>query len=145
VIRALALALVVVAGPVWAGDLPNPALTPGATRPLTLEQVCSTKWGRDARAVTLAMKKQVAAAYGIPWEQHSLYEFDHLVSRELSGSDEVANIWPQPWAGEWGAKRKDRYENALHRAVCRGEMSLKDAQDEIRTDWIAGYKRIFGE
>jgi hypothetical protein len=34
-----------------AADLPNANLTPGVARTdLTLEQICTTKWGRDVRA-----------------------------------------------------------------------------------------------
>jgi hypothetical protein len=46
--------------PTYAADLPNPHLTPGVARTdLTLEQICTTKWGRDVRAVTAAMKRKV--------------------------------------------------------------------------------------
>jgi hypothetical protein len=62
-IRILA-ALLLFAAPALAGDLPDPALTPGVARTdLTLAQICSTKWGRDARAVTAAMKRQVFKEY----------------------------------------------------------------------------------
>jgi hypothetical protein len=108
---------------------PDPTVTPGVARPLTTAEVCTTRWGRDRRHVTIAMKKSVAAAYGVRWVERSNYEFDHLIPRELGGADDVRNLWPQTWAN---ARVKDRRENALHRAVCAGTMSLTAAQDEMR-------------
>jgi hypothetical protein len=112
-------------------------LTPGVVRPLTRAQVCGTAWGKDRRHVTLAMRQHVFAAYGIPYAQHAQYEVDHLIPRELGGADDEANLWPQPWDGPHGAHAKDRLENALHRAVCAGTITLPAAQAAIRTDWIA--------
>jgi len=106
-------------------------LTPGVVRPLTQAQVCTVKWGADRRHVTEAMKRQVAKSYGI--ERRSIVargkgvccEIDHRVPRELAGADDVANLWPQPWAS---AKLKDAEENAYHKQVCSGAMTLAVAQ-----------------
>lgn len=122
-------------------NLPTLALTPGLTRPLSTHAVCTVKWGRDVRHVTLAMKKQVFAAYGIPWSEHAKYEVDHLISRELAGADDVRNLWPQSWKGEWNAHMKDRLENRLHVLVCSGQMTLGAAQDAIKTDWTTAFAR----
>lgn len=117
--------------------------TPGAVRPLTQAVVCSTAWGKDARHVTEAMKRDVATAYGLNRASIVAYgkgpccEFDHLISRELGGADTVANLWPQPWAE---AKKKDVLENKLHALVCAGTLSLHEAQTIIRTDWAAAYR-----
>lgn len=119
---------------------PDAAHTPGLTRALTRQQVCGTKWGKDRRAVTLAMKRHVAAAYGVPWAEHAKYEFDHLIPRELGGADDERNLWPQPWDGPTGARAKDRLENRLHRAVCAGELTLDSAQTIIQSDWIAAFR-----
>lgn len=125
--------------------LPNPAITPGVARPMSTKALCTTKWGKDVRHVTEGMKKQVAAAYGVPWSKHSLYEFDHLISRELAGADAIGNLWPQPWAGEWGARKKDRLENRLHKLVCDGTISLATAQRAVAKDWITSYKKYVVE
>ncbi len=148
--EALALLIVLQAAAAAAQQLPNLKLTPGVTRPLSTKVVCGTKWGKDARAVTLSMKRQVFAAYGIPWSEHAAYEVDHLVSRELAGADDVKNLWPEPWhltidGKEMGARQKDRAENATHKAVCAGTISLKDAQDQIAVDWTILYERFVGE
>lgn len=134
----------------FAGPLPDPVLTPGVTRNLTLEQVCTTKWGRDRRAVTANMKAQVYAMYHM--KQHSGEcalsprgcEIDHLIPRELGGADDVRNLWPQPYGGPCNAVNKDRLENWLHKMVCAGKMSLEDAQRAIATDWVAAHRTYVG-
>ena len=137
----LALLAILIVGPV----MPDHALTPGVTRPLTTQQVCGTKWGKDRRAVTLAMRKQVFAEYRVPYEKHALYEVDHLISRELGGADDIQNLWPQPWTGAWNAYQKDRLENYLHRQVCSGAMTLERAQTAIRGDWRVSFRAAFGD
>jgi hypothetical protein len=123
---------------------PNPKLTPGVARSLTPDQVCSIRWGKDRRHVTDRMKRDVFEAYGIPWDKHSLYEVDHLISRELAGADDVKNLWPQSWTGTANARMKDRLENTLHRKVCAGEITLAFAQQAIRADWLAAYRLHVG-
>jgi hypothetical protein len=153
-IRILA-ALLLFAAPALARDLPDPVLTPGVARTdLTLAQICSTKWGRDARAVTAAMKRQVFKAYGltgnkdracVPDAHGRRCEVDHLISRELGGADDVRNLWPEAYGSTpWNAVRKDRVENRLHVEVCAGRLTLRQAQEDIRTDWTAAYTRYFG-
>jgi hypothetical protein len=82
----------------------------------------------------------VFAAYGIPLTDRSHYEVDHLIPRELGGADDERNLWPQPWTGTYNAHQKDRLENALHRAVCAGTVTLAHAQEAIRSDWIAALR-----
>jgi hypothetical protein len=73
-------------------------------------------------------------------------EIDHLVSRELGGDDDIFNLWPEPYGGHpWNASAKDRVENRLHKEVCTGNLTLEDAQTEIRFDWRIPYRRYFGE
>lgn len=112
---------------------PNPALTPGAVRPLSVHQVCATRWGADRRHVTERMKVHVFAAYGVRLADRTRYEVDHLVPRELGGADDLLNLWPQPWVGTNNAHVKDREENRLHRAVCAGTVTLAAAQRAMQT------------
>ncbi len=114
----------------------NKDLTPGMTRSLTVETVCSTKWGLDRRFVTIAMKRHVAAAYGVPWIDRICCEFDHLIPRSLGGADNILNLWPQPWPE---AKQKDHLEIVLGQLVCAKRLSLKEAQHMIVKDWHSAY------
>src|SRR5690348_2452234 len=85
---------------------PNPSLTQGKVREdLTIEEICRTKWGSDARAVTARMKQDVYDAYEFNIKTCPLTtlkgkkirraEIDHLVPRSLGGADDVANLWPE--------------------------------------------------
>jgi len=116
---------------------PNPARTPGVLRdpPLTVQQICATKWGKDRRHVTEAMKVEVARRYGIARAsikargKGPCCEIDHRIPRELGGADAVDNLQPQQWRE---AHLKDVDENRLHRAVCAGTITLADAQQQMR-------------
>jgi hypothetical protein len=98
------------------------------------------------------MKNQVFLNYSIPpdarHDEHrkSLYEIDHLISRELGGADEIANLWPEPYEGACNAHAKDRLENELHKEVCAdpSDDKLHEAQTAIATNWIAEYEKRFG-
>lgn len=50
---------------------------------------------------------------------------DHRVPLSLGGSSDPANI---QWQSKADAARKDVLERRLSRAVCRGSVSLRDAQ-----------------
>lgn len=126
------LAALFVAAALQAPVMPNPVFTPGAIRPLTAAQICQINWGRDDRKVTVAMKKQVAAAYGLKWEDRGTVEFDHLIPRSLGGSDSVLNLWPmcciQNGRIVGPAHEKDVREVRTWRLVCAGKMSLASWQ-----------------
>ena len=74
------------------------------------------------------------------------FEEDHLIPLELGGtSSDPFNLWPQPYEGDWNAKKKDRLENALHRRVCMNigdprRLSLAQAQKLIRENWVVAYE-----
>ena len=151
-----ALLLLAFAVVVFAGDLPDLTKTPGAVRAgLTKATICATKWGKDARHVTAAMKRQVFESYGLSGnddphcalDAHGRrFEIDHLISRELGGADEVKNLWPQCYGSlPWAAVLKDRLENRLHREMCAGNITLQQARDMLVNDWRVGYRKYFGE
>ncbi len=139
----------------FAGDLPDPGKTPGLVRPgLTMKEICSTKWGKDVRHVTAAMKRQVFAAYGFSGNHdpkcvphgRQRCEIDHLISRELGGADDVKNLWPQPYGTQpWNALLKDKLENRLHKEMCAGRITLREAQGMLVNDWRIAYRKYYGE
>jgi hypothetical protein len=72
------------------------------------------------------------------------YELDALITPELGGTTDAANLWPQRYeSAVWTAHVKDELEDLLPALVCRGEIELVRAQREIATDWVAAYKRHF--
>jgi hypothetical protein len=71
------------------------------------------------------------------------YEEDHLISLELGGNPtDPDNLWPEPWFGNWNARDTDTLENTLHRLVCHGDLSLRDAQRAISVEWVNAYKQF---
>ena len=82
---------------------------------------------RPPVSYTDRLKRQQMAAYGLQGQPLSGEELDHLVALELGGAPaDVANLWPEPWAGDGNAHQKDAVENFLNREVCRGTMLLAD-------------------
>ena len=92
-----------------------------------------------ARHVSINTKRKVFTEYGIAWADRHNYEVDHLISLALGGSNEIVNLWPEPYAEPAGAHTKDRYENWLHKQVCRHGMPLVAAQNDIAHDWYTHY------
>ncbi len=125
------------------GGLPDSACTPGAIFPnATPEVICVYGYTRTVRNVPFSEKDQVYAEYGISHHVPGQYEVDHLVPLELGGSNDIANLWPEAASPTPGFHEKDQVENYLHDQVCSGAMSLKDAQKEIATNWLAVYNRM---
>jgi hypothetical protein len=123
---------------------PDLSITPGATFPdVTAEQVCQPGYSKGVRNVSAAEKAEVFKEYGVT-PQRGQYEVDHLISLELGGSNDISNLWPEPYEPRPGAHEKDAVENYLHKQVCDGSMSLDEAQKEISTDWYKVYQQIHG-
>lgn len=119
------------------GKLPDGACTPGAIFPsATKEQICVSGYAKGVRNVPVEEKDQVYAEYGIRSHQPGEYEVDHLVSLELGGSNDIANLWPEAAEPKPGFHEKDRYENYLHDQVCSGKVSLAEAQHRIASNWL---------
>ena len=129
------------------GQLPDPACTPGAVDPAVAQQnihstICRsggyTTKVRPPESETERAKFDVAyPAYRVRHSATS--ELDHLVSLELGGSNDIANLWPE--VGKL-PNPKDKVENDLHRAVCDGEVSLSAAQQAIATDWTTAEAKL---
>jgi len=72
------------------------------------------------------------------------FEVDFLITPELGGSNDIHNLWPEPYYSTvWNARVKDELEDRLHEMVCNGELDLGTAQRDISTDWIVAYKKYF--
>lgn len=131
------------AGAVPAVDRPDPALTPGVALPVSAARVCVPGYAGSVRDVSDAEKASVYERYGIPWVPYR-HEVDHLISLELGGSNAIRNLWPEPYAGRWGARTKDVLENRLHELVCADRLSLASAQHQEASNWVAAYRRYVG-
>jgi len=84
--------------------------------------------------------------YGLaPGHYGRSLEIDHIVSLELGGSNDLANLFPERLYAHPGYRVKDRLENKVHDLVCSGQLSLREAQRGIASDWEKLYERVFGD
>ena len=121
-------------------DVPNHRLTPGVALPASVAQICTSGYASRTRDVSEAEKDAVYARYGTSYVPHK-HQVDHLVSLEIGGSNSIRNLWPEPYAGRWGARTKDVLEDRLHDLVCSGRLGLKAAQHQEASNWVAAYRR----
>jgi hypothetical protein len=123
--------------------LPDPGCTPGAIFPdATKDKICVPGYSSGVRNVPESEKNEAYAEYGIKTHTTGQYEVDHLISLELGGSNDIANLWPEPAEPRPGFHEKDKVENYLHKQVCDGVLSLQDAQYQIAHDWMAVYQNM---
>jgi len=150
---AVCAALASAASSAAAGDLPNAKLTPGEANPvLTQEKICAKEFRTGPfRNVPASRKAKVYAIYGMKNHKGACAgkegcEIDHEISLEIGGSNSIKNLWPEPYTGtKWNAHVKDVLENRLHKIVCAGKMTLKEAQICISKNWIQCYKKVMVE
>jgi uncharacterized protein YceK len=123
--------------------LSDSACTPGALLATgTKDAICKPGYAQGVRNVPDSEKNQVYAEYDIKSHTPGQYEVDHLVSLELGGSNDIANLWPELASPTPGFHEKDKVENYLHSQVCSGAINLKQAQIEIATNWLAVYNQM---
>jgi len=125
--------------------IPDHNLTPGATRPVSLGDVCSMAHEEVVRAVPSSLRERVFREYGIVNPRPEDYEIDYLIAPGLGGAEDIHNLWPEPTSlSAWNAHVKDALEERLHQLVCDGDLDLPTAQQAIATDWITAYKKYLG-
>jgi hypothetical protein len=85
--------------------------------------------------VTLALRRRVFEAYGLSYPQPpKAFDVDHLIPLALGGSNDIANLWPEPMNAM--ATEKNNVEDALYRKVCvEGTVKLAEAQLIMASDW----------
>lgn len=101
--------------------------------------ICTSGWSAASRPpvrytnkVKLALMDEEGFHFVLPSE----FELDHWIPIELGGNPTSwKNLTLQAWPGPNGAHEKDKLENMLHREVCAGRVSLKDAQSCMAIDW----------
>jgi hypothetical protein len=130
------------------GANPDRQCSPGAFYSKLTKPVICGKSFRTAtvRFVPQSVKSAVERAYGLPARAYgSTLEIDHIVSLELGGSNEIANLYPERALAHPGYHVKDVLENKLHALVCAGSMTLASARRGIATNWQALYEKVFGK
>jgi hypothetical protein len=128
------------------GVLPDRQCSPGAYYSgLTKAVLCSSTFRTSTiRNVPQSEKYAVEREYGMPARLYGrTLEIDHIVSLELGGSNDIANLFPEPGAGTANYHVKDKLENKLHGLICAGTMTLHAAQSGIAGNWKALYKTVY--
>jgi len=140
---------------------PNPKLTPGivdATIEADLNgrsyiidgvehNICAPYFRTSPfRSATKSekIKTAVCRAYGITTGcPGSAWELDDILPIEMGGKNVQANLWPQPIKE---ARVKDHQVEDLlggpKGLICRGKISLANAQRCIITDWVTCAARV---
>jgi hypothetical protein len=127
------------------GPKPRAGITPGETRPITIDEVCRNPDAEViARDIPEATRQKVFAAYGIKSAGPNQFEVDYLITPDLGGTESIRNLWPEPYSARWNARVKDKLEQRLHQLVCSGKLDLATAQHDIALDWIGAYKKYVG-
>jgi hypothetical protein len=126
----VAILAVIATAPAQVALLPSPKLTPGRT----------AERDKDRSGVTVAMEQKVFTRYRLPWKRRAEFKIDHLIPSELGGADAVDNLWPQSLrAKPYGPDRKELLTEVLLAKIARGQITLAQAQEEIRRDWIDAF------
>jgi hypothetical protein len=121
--------------------MPMPAATPGRALALTKEAVCA------ARPAELRISFQTLGklmlVYNVKRDDLGNYQIDRLIPVELGGTNDEENLWLQPYVPYGiGAKQKDQLEVLLKEMVCKGSITVADAQKGIASDWFLLYKQL---
>jgi hypothetical protein len=140
--------LLLVGGVAAAQQRPDPRKTPGVINPDVTSAnldatICRPGYTREIRpeaAYTNRIKREQLNAMG--GADPKEYELDHLIPLSLGGHpNDPRNLWTQPRSGEWNAQKKNNLALRLRGLVCRREVELGAAQQEIARDWIGAYRR----
>jgi hypothetical protein len=113
---------------------------------LTKTRICAVDFRTDPiRLVPQSEKEDVEREYGMPVMKYGkTLEIDHIVSLELGGSNDIANLFPEKRDVSPGYNVKDKLENKLHDLVCDGTMTLSTVRRRIASDWQTLFKTVFG-
>lgn len=144
-----------------AGLYPDTKLTPGEIDPKVTQEsigktICTKGYSKTARDVSQLEKIFIFDLYKkayADWPEcfpkgKQKCQTDHLIGLGIGGSNDRTNLWPQAECnlktekGCLGSEQKDVVDTYLNKEVCAGRMKLKDAQDSVRKDWVAIYKRL---
>lgn len=118
---------------------------------LSMDKLCTVGYTKTVRCVSVATRRAVFSAYGVTRGHWGEYEVDHFISLELGGNNSLDNLFPQPYELylsvhghdiRMGAREKDVVEHNLHKRVCKGEITLKQAQEMISKNWVGYYLKL---
>lgn len=117
--------------------------TPGMISPeATVEEICTSDYSKRVSNVSAKMRGKIFEEYGITHYNSRDYQADLLIPKELGGTNDIANLWPEARQPLPGFREKDKVEKYLYDEVCSGKMSLTRAQRKIANNWVNVYKAM---
>lgn len=122
--------------------LPDRDCTPGAVvDTVNIDQLC--QGGREpSPEIPVGLQSQVLAMYRHPDQPQGELVIDQLISSNLGGSMDIANLWPQSVNSHPGYEEKNLTEDYLLGLVCSHQITLKQAQDSLAGDWLRVFLRM---
>lgn len=124
------------------------AINPSVTQANIHQTICVSGWSAKQRpptSYTEPIKLKLLRGSGYTDQNPHSYELDHEISIENGGSPtDPKNLWLQSYVGACNAHVKDKLENALHRLVCAGKITLQQDQEALRGDWTLAYRKYVG-
>ena len=125
------------------GALPVRSLTPGATGRVTVNELCAGPVPEELPIPT-PVRQAVLRDYRMENVPEDEYELDYLITPALGGATDQRNLWPERYGSRvWNARVKDDLERLLPTLVCRGQVGLSTAQQDIASNWIRAYQKYF--
>jgi hypothetical protein len=130
--------------PAW---LPDPATCPGDVLPgVSRDDTCNPGYAKRVRDVPESVKRAVLIRDGHdPVIDKSLFEIDHRVPLAIGGANTLKNLHAEAWDGPFNAHMKDRAEFRAYKLVCRGVLTIEQAQAIFKGDWSRFYVEQFGD
>jgi hypothetical protein len=119
---------------VGAVSRPNTKITPGVVAIHDVASLCQATRRAAHSSIPYNWQLQVFSEYGIAPKDQGRYRLDYLVPIQLGGSEAVANLWPAT-DRPVGFHEKEKLNARLRIVVCRGEVPLDQAQQDIVADW----------
>ncbi|MFM7802654.1 MAG: hypothetical protein ACKO69_11040 [Limnohabitans sp.] len=129
--------------------LPDATRTPGfvdttVTQGNIQSTVCVkgyTQRVRPDKTYTNRLKREQIRQYRYTDKDPRKYELDHLIPLSIGGNPtDPRNLWPQPRKGEWSAEQKNELEWIVYKMLCRGELTLTEAQQRVAQNWVDAYQ-----
>ena len=136
---ATAVSLLLASSVVFA-QKPDSTQTPGAKTKAKDADVCAADFAASVKPVAGHQKTEALKRYGKRADDYP-GDLDMLIPASLGGSNDPDNLWPQPQQKELGVDAKNQLEEKLLALVCAKTLTLKQAQDEIKKDWVKAYDK----
>lgn len=115
-----------------------------AIRTTDAKNICNTLTS-TIRNVPQSLKKAVYLRDGGNLSKTKDNEVDHRIALSSGGSNDITNLKLQSYYGSCNAHHKDRLEVRIHSLICKGKISVKEAQDILYNQWENGYKTYINQ